>query len=375
MRLKSIICAVISSVSFVAMLASLDASALTVTGVVSRKAHTGVVGNADRVIDRNAAISGAITVEPRAINSGHAIVFQFDETIATAGSASVIDAFGATAGSATAQASGSTVIVALSNVADAGRVTILLNGVNGTLDTQVSVGFLLGDTNNSYNVSAADISAVKTRSGQAASIAANNYGFDLNGSGVINAADIAAVKARNGRSLVAAQANTLTDVYVAGFENNGTSDVAKVWKNGIATALTDGTNNAEATAVHVSGADVYVAGREFNGSVFVAKVWKNGVATPLTNGTFNARVVSIFVSGADVYVAGFEGSATNNVAKVWKTPWPQVCRAERMTQTPIPFLFQAPMFMLRAMNSMGLTTLPKSGKTVSPQLSAMGRDR
>ena len=300
------------------MLAMLDAGALALTGVVSRKIHTGVVGNADRVLDRNAAIDGALTVEPRAINSGHSIIFQFDAAVSSVVGASVIDANGAAAGSAMAVPSGSTVIVTLSNVADASRVTIRLNGVNGTFNTEVSVGLLLGDTDNSYSVNGADSSSIKARSGQAVSVVADNYKFDVNGTGRINAADIAAVKSRNGRSLVITPASTLTDVYVAGFENNGTSDVAKVWKNGIASALTDGTNNAEATAVHVSGADVYVAGREFNGTVFVAKVWKNGVVTSLTGGPFNARIVSIFVSGADVYVAGFEGSATNNVAKVWK---------------------------------------------------------
>jgi len=42
-----------------------------------------------------------------------------------------------------------------------------------------------------------------------------------------------------------------TDVYVAGFENNGTKDVAKVWKNGVATSLTDGTNWATARSIFV----------------------------------------------------------------------------------------------------------------------------
>jgi hypothetical protein len=41
--------------------------------------------------------------------------------------------------------------------------------------------------------------------------------------------------------------------------------------------------------------DVYVAGFESNGSKEVAKVWKNGVATSLTNGINNARVKSLFV--------------------------------------------------------------------------------
>jgi len=86
-----------------------------------------------------------------------------------------------------------------------------------------------------------------------------------------------------------------SDVYVAGWEDNGTNDVAKVWKNGVATSLTNGSNDAYANSVYVSGADVYVAGTEDNGTNDVAKVWKNGVATSLTNGTFRANASSVFV--------------------------------------------------------------------------------
>lgn len=84
------------------------------------------------------------------------------------------------------------------------------------------------------------------------------------------------------------------DVYISGWENNGTKDVAKVWKNGIATSLTDGTNNSRANSVYASGTDVYVAGYENNASALgVAKTWKNGVATSLTNGVNSAQAWSI----------------------------------------------------------------------------------
>jgi hypothetical protein len=60
--------------------------------------------------------------------------------------------------------------------------------------------------------------------------------------------------------------------------------------------LTDGTNHAVANSVYVSGGDVYVAGYEYNASVkSVAKMWKNGVATALTNGKNHAFAYSIFV--------------------------------------------------------------------------------
>ena len=51
----------------------------------------------------------------------------------------------------------------------------------------------------------------------------------------------------------------------------------------------------------VSGSDVYAAGAEFSGppntgATLVAKVWKNGVATALTDGTAQAEAYSVLVS-------------------------------------------------------------------------------
>ena len=63
----------------------------------------------------------------------------------------------------------------------------------------------------------------------------------------------------------------------------------------MATSLTNGTNNAGAESVYVSGTDVYVAGYENNGTKDVAKVWKNGVGTSLTDGSNWAIARSIFV--------------------------------------------------------------------------------
>lgn len=99
-------------------------------------------------------------------------------------------------------------------------------------------------------------------------------------------------------------------VYVAGTENG----VAKLWKDGVAKNLTDGTHNAEALSVFVSDNDVYVVGFESNGSHEVAKLWKNNVPISLSTGNENARAQSVCVSGNDVYVAGYEGK----VAKLWK---------------------------------------------------------
>ncbi|WP_300977663.1 IPT/TIG domain-containing protein [Flavobacterium sp.] len=89
-----------------------------------------------------------------------------------------------------------------------------------------------------------------------------------------------------------------TDVYVAGTDGNR----SKVWKNGVATALTDGTKYANGNSVFLYGSDVYVGGNEDpftigNNPTYktIAKVWKNGVATNLTNGSGTATVISIVV--------------------------------------------------------------------------------
>ena len=60
-------------------------------------------------------------------------------------------------------------------------------------------------------------------------------------------------------------------VYVVGYENDGTKLIAKLWKDGIATSLTNGSKDGVANSVFVSGSDVYVAGSDGGG----AKYWKN----------------------------------------------------------------------------------------------------
>jgi len=109
-----------------------------------------------------------------------------------------------------------------------------------------------------------------------------------------------------------------SDLYAAGVEKPAATTLAKVWKNGVGTSLTDGTNTSGALSVYVVGSDVYVAGYESNGTKTVAKVWKNGVGTSLTDGTNNAGARSVYVVGSDVYVAGYENNGAKDVAKVWK---------------------------------------------------------
>lgn len=64
----------------------------------------------------------------------------------------------------------------------------------------------------------------------------------------------------------------LTDLmYVVSYENNGSKNVAKYWKNGVAMSLSNGSQNTFARSITISGADVYVAGYEYNGTKYIAK--------------------------------------------------------------------------------------------------------
>jgi len=114
------------------------------------------------------------------------------------------------------------------------------------------------------------------------------------------------------------------DVYVVGHEG----DIVKLWKNGVAQNLTDGTmeSRGSANSVFVSGNDVYVAGYEETGYYeqyeCVAKLWKNGIAQNLSDGTKHAKANSVFVSGNDVYVVGYETNTqsrpTKDIPILWK---------------------------------------------------------
>lgn len=115
---------------------------------------------------------------------------------------------------------------------------------------------------------------------------------------------------------------TVKDVYVAGYETISSNAVAKYWKNGIGTALSDGVNYALATSIFVDGDDIYVSGYEYIGTNSVAKYWKNGTSFNLTNGSTLAAASSIFVSNGDVYVCGQEQSGDKFIAKYWKNGMP-----------------------------------------------------
>lgn len=74
------------------------------------------------------------------------------------------------------------------------------------------------------------------------------------------------------------------DVYVVGYETIAGVAVAKLWKNGVGTNLTDGKRTAGATGISMIGSDIYISIIEYSGNIPVAKLWKNGQLYNLGNG-------------------------------------------------------------------------------------------
>ena len=178
------------------------AAALSLVSVVSRKVH-GTEGPFSLPLATGVAINAAsgLTVESRLIGTGHTIVFQFSETITSAGTLTAVDAAAANIANSVTF-TGNEVTVTLTGVADKSRATITLANVNGTgagVTFPVSMGFLVGDQNGSYNVDGGDIGVIRGRSGQTTTAA--NFRGDFNSSGAIDGGDISTVRARSGNSL------------------------------------------------------------------------------------------------------------------------------------------------------------------------------
>jgi hypothetical protein len=119
--------------------------------------------------------------------------------------------------------------------------------------------------------------------------------------------------------------NTVTDVYVAGWQNTsaaGNDFVATYWKNGNAVLLSQLPSTANSIAV--SGNDVYVAGSVEGSQHGIAVYWKNGTQIDLTDGSSEASANSIFVQGTDVYVTGNVLGSNSSAATYWKNGVPVV---------------------------------------------------
>lgn len=174
-------------------------SPIALSAVKSRKTH-GIAGVFDLPLDTTQAIGALVTVESRAVGTGHLIVFQFTSPVATTGTATAVNSAGIPVAIGSVTRLNNEVLVTLTAAPDNSRAKITLNGTDGSVNSSASLGFLVGDGNNSRNVDAIDLSIVKARSGQVTGL--TNYRYDVNATGAINVSDILAVKARAGLVLV-----------------------------------------------------------------------------------------------------------------------------------------------------------------------------
>jgi hypothetical protein len=170
---------------------------LAMVSARSRKTH-GATGDWDILIDTAQPLTGPVTLEPRAIGSGHRIVFQFNDNVSAAGTPTVRDAANAPipGASAIAVANGANVEVTVTGLSAAVRARIQLAGVNGTLTASAPMAFLLGDVTGSFSVTAADILKTQGRSGTATN--ATNFTYDIDASGAITLTDVLTVKSQSG---------------------------------------------------------------------------------------------------------------------------------------------------------------------------------
>lgn len=117
---------------------------------------------------------------------------------------------------------------------------------------------------------------------------------------------------RLGKTGVTSDANSLfvsgNDVLIVGYEMSSSGKyTAMLWKNNLATSLTDGNEDARANGVAVVGSDVYVVGQRKlpNNGNWIATLWKNGEPMSLSDPTTtNASAYDITVVGTDVYIIG-----------------------------------------------------------------------
>ena len=173
-------------------------AAMILIGAESRKSH-GLAGIFGIPLLTSAAITEPISVEPRMVGTRHEIAFRFSRVVTMPGSVMALDGNGAAVQASIAGYAGNELRVALEGVTNQSRIFISLTGVNGAFNTSASIGFLIGDVNNSYSVTAGDISGVKANTAKA--ITRANFMMDLDASGAIDASDVSILKARSGLRL------------------------------------------------------------------------------------------------------------------------------------------------------------------------------
>jgi hypothetical protein len=119
------------------------------------------------------------------------------------------------------------------------------------------------------------------------------------------------VNSNDGPSYATAIAVQGNDVYLAGTSFNALGEkIITYWKNGVPTYLKNlgNTTSDGATGIAVHGNDIYVIARTeryINGSqTYSATLWKNGVASYITDAEGSFAYAITITNNGDVYIAG-----------------------------------------------------------------------
>ncbi|KQC32874.1 hypothetical protein AAU57_05760 [Nonlabens sp. YIK11] len=114
------------------------------------------------------------------------------------------------------------------------------------------------------------------------------------------------------------------DIYIAGREIvPGTSNLAKVWKNGVLKDLeTPSFALSIPNAIAIKGGESYTCGyiRPTLGGSSRAVIWKDQMLMELPGNpnAVSADARAIVVAGEDHYVAGYESDQSSSIGKIWR---------------------------------------------------------
>ncbi len=174
-------------------------TALTATGVVSRKVH-GSAGT----FDINLPAEGPIGVESRLPTNGeYTLVFSFSSEVTAVDVTKVGSGVGSVS-SAQVGPNPNEYTLRLTGVADLQHLVVSLEGVHGVGDLLLAsavarMDVVVGDANGSRAVNSSDVGIVKANVG--AVLTTTNFRADVTGNGSINSSDVSVTKSRSGSGL------------------------------------------------------------------------------------------------------------------------------------------------------------------------------
>jgi hypothetical protein len=113
------------------------------------------------------------------------------------------------------------------------------------------------------------------------------------------------------------------DVYIlANVTKSNGNRVIRIWKNGVSTDIAIPNAYINSSAMAISGGDVYIVGEYTNNNQSTTNVayWKNGVKTNLINNVYYSGATCIKILGNDVYIGGYERDTISSKSELryWK---------------------------------------------------------